>query len=111
MADLILTMGAEIQGKVTLETPDPRGAIEVTQLHAPRLANLSGKTICELSNGSWEHARTFPVIRKLLQQRYPDIKIIPYTEFPVGSAGIDVEDIGKMVQEKGGQAVIIGNAA
>jgi hypothetical protein len=62
MADLILTTGAEIQGTVKLETPDSTGAIEVTQLHAPRLANLSGKTICELSNGAWEHVIPAPEI-------------------------------------------------
>lgn len=101
---------AEMQGAVLLEVSDPTGAIEVNELHAPRLADLNGKTICELSNGSWGHERTFPLIRKLLQKRFPNIEIIPYTEFPVGSFSIDVENIGNIVKEKGGQAVILGNA-
>ncbi|MFC1861805.1 hypothetical protein ACFLX6_00720, partial [Chloroflexota bacterium] len=42
----------------SIEVYDPTGTIEITQLYAPRLADLSGKTICELSNSSWEDRRT-----------------------------------------------------
>ena len=94
----------------TLEVYDPTGAIEINQLYAPRLADLSGKTIGELSNGSWGQDRIFPLIRKLLQKRFPDTKIIPYTEFPVGSFRIDVENIAEIMKAKGCQAAIIGNA-
>jgi hypothetical protein len=50
---------------------------------APRLDTLAGKTICEVSTGdlfrcSW----SFPIIRDVLQKRYPDAKIVPFTEFP-----------------------------
>ncbi len=55
-------------------------SFQVTPLHAPRLADLNGKTICELSNDNWEWQRTFPVIRELLQRQFPTAKIIPYTE-------------------------------
>ena len=95
---------------VTLKVYDPTGAIEVTQLFAPRLADLNGKTICELSNASWEAYRTFPVIRDLLQKQFPTAKIIPYTEFPEGTAKIDVPNIGNVVKQKGCNAVIVGNA-
>ena len=95
---------------VTLKVYDPTGAIEVTQLFAPRLADLHGKTICELSNGSWEAHRTFPVIRELLQRQFPTAKFIPYTDFPVGTAKIDVPGIGNVVKKKGCDAVIVGNA-
>ena len=49
----------------------------------PRLADLRGKTICEVTNGLFKSEVTFPIIRELLQKRYPDIRVIPYTEFPV----------------------------
>jgi hypothetical protein len=46
----------------------------------------------------------------LLQKRFPDVKIIPYTEFPVGTRGIDDDKIGEIVKGRGCQAVITGNA-
>ena len=96
---------------VELEVLNPTGAREVSNVHAPRLPDLNGKTICELSNGIWEMHRTFPLIRELLQKRFPAVKIIPYTEFPVGTRNIDDERIAAMVKAKGGHAVITGNAA
>ena len=96
--------------QVELEVLDPTGAREITSLHAPRLTDLNGKTICELSNGLWEHHRIFPLIRELLKKQFPDVKIIPYTEFPVGKGGIDDEKIADAVKEKGGEAVITGIA-
>ncbi len=95
---------------VELEILDPTGASEITHLHAPRLSDLRGKTICELSNGLWEIHRIFPLIRELLQKQFPDIKIIPYTEFPEWKGGIDDEKIAALVKEKGGHAVITGIA-
>ena len=97
---------------VTLEVHAPTGAIKVTELFSPRLPNLDGKTICELSNDAWETDRTFPAIRKILQKQFPTAKIIPYTEFPLGKFGLEhAEDIGDLVAKKGGQAAIVGNAA
>ena len=98
-----------MESKYALEVYNPAGTTEVANVHAPRLDTLSGKTICELSDGIWEHARTFPVIRELLQKRFPDARIIPYTEFPVGE--IDVEGIGEAVKDRGCDCVIVGNAA
>ena len=48
---------------------------------APRVSDLSGKTVCEVSNGQFMSHVSFPIIRELLQKRYSGIKIIPYTEF------------------------------
>jgi hypothetical protein len=101
---------ATVVGPVTLNLYNPTGGTEVTQVHAPRLPNLNGKTICELSNGTWGDLRTFPLIRELLQRRFPDAKLIPFTEFPVGSEQIDKESTIDMVIKKGCQAVITGNA-
>ncbi|MFH1484875.1 MAG: hypothetical protein ABIH46_02295 [Chloroflexota bacterium] len=94
-----------------LEVYNPTGAVATSQIHAPRLDTLSGKTIGELSNSLWETHRTFPLIRELLLRRFPDVTIVPYTEFPVGTHFIDVDNIGELVQKKGCQAVIGGNSA
>ena len=96
--------------KVSIEVYDPTGVIETVECHAPRLRDLNGKTICELSDRVWEDFRTFPLIRELLQKRFPHAKIIPYTEFP-STYGIRTEDILQLLNEKGCDAVIVGNAA
>ena len=95
-------------GPVTLELYDPTGAVEVTELFAPRLDTLEGKTICMIGNAMWEDQRTFPVITELLQKQFPTAKIIPYTEFQYG--GIDDDKVALSVQAAKCDAVIVGNA-
>ena len=105
-------------GPVTLEVYNPSGAFEVTEVHAGRLDTLEGKTICELSNRSWQADRSFPLIRELLQEMYPTLTIIPYTEFPNGTSGsapnggyiIDMDETANLVKAAGCDAVILGNA-
>ncbi len=98
-----------MESKFALEVYNPTGTVQVTSVHAPRLDTLDGKTICELSDGIWEHDRTFPEIRKLLLRRFPNLKIIPYTELPTGN--FDIEDIGDRVKKMGCGGVIVGTAA
>ena len=94
---------------VTLEVFDPTGGYEITKLHPARLNTLEGKTICEISvGGAWQYDRTFPLIRELLQNKYPTAKFIPYTEFPVGAVWPDKKTLN-LIKEKGCQAAIIGN--
>ena len=95
---------------VSLEVPDPTGAVEVTERHASRLPDLSGKTICELSDLMWEDHRTFPLIRELLQKRFPDTKLVAYSEFP-GIYGVEADVLTETVRDRGCDAVIVGNAA
>ena len=94
-----------------LEVYDPTGAAEITETHAPRLDTLAGKTIAELSNDSWQAYRVMPEIRRLLLERFPTAKFIPYTEFPKGNEGIDTEKAAELVARSGAHAVIIGNAS
>ncbi len=96
-------------GAVTLQVYDPGGAFEVTQLFAPRLADLSGKTICMSSNNLWEAQRTLPLIKELLQKQYPTAKFIPYTEFNLSGEMTDAE-VSKALKATGCDAVIFGNA-
>ncbi len=102
-----------------LEVVSPLG-LEVVKRSssAPRLANLDGKTIGEVWNGVFKGEFTFPIIRNLLQQQYPRLRIIPYTEFP-HTPGSDTPTqqreharrIAAMAKEKGCDAVISGNGA
>ena len=110
LSTVLFTRDAGAADPVILTLFDPTGATEVTELHAPRLGTLAGKTICELSNDGWESDRTFPLIRGLLQNQFPTAKFIPFTEFPRGQFGIDTDEAAILVAKKGCQAVIVGNA-
>lgn len=104
------------KASVTLKVYDPTGASEVTSLHASRLDTLEGKTIGEVSQEpdgqSWEARRTFPFIRELLKKRFPDLKIIPHSEFPDKPGSADTDGgVGKIAKEKKCDGVIVGNAA
>jgi hypothetical protein len=98
-------------GSSILTVCDPTGSMEITEAHAPRLDTLEGKTICELSNDTWQAHRVLPEVRRLLQGRFPGAKFIPYTEFPTGNGGIDTEKAAELVARMGAHAVIIGNAS
>ena len=80
---------------------------------APRLPDLNGKTICEVWNGGFRGQVAFPVIRELLQKRYKDVKIVPYTEFPIQDVIGSTERLQELVEivvdqakEKGCDAMI-----
>jgi hypothetical protein len=102
-----------------LEVVSPLG-LEAAQRKAaaPRIADLDGKTIGEIWNGVFKGDVTFPLIRKRLLDRYPTLRIIPYTEFP-HVPGADnpaaqrerARQIAALVQEKHCDAVIAGNGA
>lgn len=94
---------------VSLEVHVPTGAIGAAEDLAPRVNDLNGITICELSNRLWEDYRIFPRIRELLQKHYPDLKIIPYDEFPDIYGG-NAEEYSRMIIEKKCDAVIVGTA-
>ncbi|MBI2957638.1 MAG: hypothetical protein HYY32_02225 [Chloroflexi bacterium] len=98
--------------RMKLTLLSPRGIMDARLAHAPRLDTLAGKTICELSNASWEYNRVFPAVRELLQKRYPTLKIIPYAEMTPDRMDIDnLDNVARMVKEKGCQGVISGMAA
>ncbi len=107
-----LSTPAQAADPVSLPVFDPTGAYEVSVLHAARLADLNGKTICELSDYNWEWQATFPVIRELLQKQFPTITIVPWDQMNLNSR-TEMEDLArvtKMVTEKKCHGVIIGNA-
>ena len=85
---------------------------------APRLDGLNGKTIGEAWNGVFKGDYTFPILRKLLTDRYPGLKVIPYTEFPYFHGADNpakqnelARSIAAVAREKGCDALISGNGA
>jgi len=100
------------KGSVRLEVLKPFTEAAITAENAARLDTLEGKTICEVGGG-WGAARTFPIIRELLQKRFPSAKFIPYTELPQvpGSFAYKAEfdKAREAIREKRCNAVLIGN--
>ena len=108
------------KGTVRLEVLNPSRRISITAKNAPRLDTLNGKTICEawrprFTPDSFRGAETFPVIRELLKKRYPDVKIVPYSDFPSSNAINDlpfwapINRIPEILREKGCDALLVGN--
>ena len=100
------------------EVVNPLGmpAIEPTP-PAARLDTLEGKTICEISNGGFNDKISFPIIEQKLKARYPGIKIVPYSEFPLTTInafwperkGETLEAVRNAIVRNGCDAVVTGN--
>jgi len=48
---------------------------------APRISDLKGKTVGELWNHMFRGDEIFSEIRRLMQERYPDIQFLDHTHF------------------------------
>jgi len=103
--------------KLSVVSPVGLEAVEIKRA-APCLGELNGKTVGELWNGVFKGDATFPVIRKLLKDRYPRLNLISYTEFPHLPGNDHPKEqwerarrIAALAKEKGCDAVISGNGA
>jgi ABC-type amino acid transport substrate-binding protein len=96
---------------VTLEFFDPSGALEVTQLFAPRIDTLAGKRIGIVTNEQWQAFRTLPLLRELIQKDFPTAEVLPIDAYPQGNVLIPTEETAQAVKASGVDAVIVGNAA
>lgn len=94
-----------------LDVYDPTGATEVSELHAPRLAQLAGRTVAFLSNDMWQAHRMLPALRDYLTAEIPGITTIPETDLPMGNVAIDREQTVDDLVARGVDAVVIGNAS
>ena len=80
------------------------------------LDTLAGKTIGEVYNNHFKGELMFQTYRRLFQERFPGVKIIPYTEFPIVYVGGDpvsqkqtAKDIAALAREWEVDAIITGN--
>jgi hypothetical protein len=83
---------------------------------ARRLSSLEGKTIGEVYNHHFKGDQMFALYRELLKERYPGVRIIPFTEMPASFVGGDpashrriAQEVAAAAKEKGCDALIIGN--
>ena len=96
---------------MTLDLIDPTGSTEVEHLHAARLPDLRGKTVAMLSDDMWQAHRMLPLLRERLESMYDNIRVLPETEFPMGTQAMDSERAVDQIIEAKVDAVIVGNAA
>jgi hypothetical protein len=80
------------------------------------LGSLEGKTIGEVYNNHFKGELMFQTYRRLFQERYPGIRIIPFDQFPIVYVGGDAasqkkvaREIAALAKEKGCDAIITGN--
>ena len=83
---------------------------------APRLDTLAGKTVCMVWNHSFKSDITLPAIGESLKKKYPDIRIVPYTEIDAairaagpGDVAAEASALQAVLKQKGCNAVISGN--
>ena len=106
----------KISGLYEVVSPGGESAAE-TIAASPELDTLDGKTICEIWNHAFRGDESFPIINEMLRERYPNIKVIEYTEFPAitvpsfhpANKAKTVEAVREAIKEKGCDAVITGN--
>lgn len=48
---------------------------------APSLPDLNGKTICELWNYAFRGEDSFPIIERLMKEKYPGVTFVRYEHF------------------------------
>jgi hypothetical protein len=103
--------------KETMKVISPEGrplaAAGATSRH---LDTLEGKTIGEVYNNHFNGELMFKTYRRLFSEKYPGIRIVPFTDFPIVYVGGDAasqkkiaKEVAAIAKEKGCDAIITGN--
>lgn len=75
-----------------------------------KISDFRGKTICQVWNAEFRADQVFTALTDLLKKRFPDIKVIPWTDVPTTQQRMDVnknmEDLRAAYLQKGCDAVI-----
>ncbi|MBI2957796.1 MAG: hypothetical protein HYY32_03030 [Chloroflexi bacterium] len=98
--------------KEKIEVVSPLGKRTLKpQSLAPRLGTLAGKTICGLSNGAFRFDETWPLLKRLLSERYPGVKFAGWEEFGIVSDQDNeavLQDLPAKLRQYGCDALISG---
>lgn len=80
---------------------------------SPSLPDLNGKVIGELWNHGFRGDETFPIIEKLIKEKYPEVRFVSYKEFGNFHDPSEEDKIMASLPEKmkryGCDAVLVGN--
>ena len=107
----------EASASQVFDVVSPVGKTTVKPItQAARLSTLAGKTIGFASNGSFKSWVILPLVQKLLAEKYPTAKFVPYTELPAaqtypapGTSTKTLDAFRAAVKEKHIEAVITGD--
>ena len=101
--------------KISVISPAGAEAVEPKNI-AKRLDTLNGKVVAEVWNEDFKGDIMFPIYREMLRERFPDVKIVPYTDIPraslKGTPSYQREVLDGIIaalKAKGADAVITGN--
>lgn len=77
---------------------------------ATQITDFRGKTIGQVWNAEFRADQVFTALTELLKKRFPDIKVVPWTELPTTQQRLDtnknMEDLRQAYLLKGCDAVI-----
>jgi hypothetical protein len=114
----VITREVVMSGKMRVINPLGKAIVKKGE-KAARLDTLDGKTVCEIWNGMFKGDILFPIINRMLKERYPGVKIIPYSDFTEPSLSSmaqerqkeTLEAIQREVLNKNCDAIITGTGA
>ena len=83
---------------------------------SPHLDTLEGKTIGEVYNNHFKGELMFQTYRRLFQERFPGVRIIPFDKFPIVYVGGDpvsqkntAKEVAQLAKQWGVDALVTGN--
>ena len=101
--------------KMGVISPEGR-QLNATGTASRPLETLEGKTIGEVYNNHFKGELMFQTYRRLLQERYPGVRIIPFDKFPIVYVGGDpvsqkktAKEVAQLAKQWGVDALITGN--
>jgi len=104
-----------MSGKMSVVSPEGLQLRQVTGV-SRHLETLEGKTIGEVYNNHFKGELMFETYRRLLKERFPGVRIIPFDRFPTVYVGGDpasqkrtAKDIAALAKEWEVDAIITGN--
>ena len=104
-----------MNGSMRVISPEGLQLREITGV-SRHLDTLAGKTIGEVYNNHFKGEFMFQTYRRLLKERFPGVKIIPFDKFPTVYVGGDpasqkktAREIAALAKEWEVDAIITGN--
>ena len=104
-----------MSGKMSVVSPEGLQLRQVTGV-SRHLETLEGKTIGEVYNNHFKGELMFETYRRLLKERFPGVRIIPFDRFPTVYVGGDpasqkktAKEIAALAKEWEVDAIITGN--
>ena len=104
-----------MSGKMSVVSPEGLQLQQMTGVSRP-LDTLAGKTIGEVYNNHFKGEQMFQIYRRLLTERFPGVRIIPFDKFPTVYVGGDpasqkktAREIAALAKEWEVDAIITGN--